>query len=79
MAARDGDALLLAVGKFRWIGILLAVEPHLAHQRARCFFNFHAAAFEDVDEQGVLSNFRSRQITAFGYRPITKSATINAR
>jgi hypothetical protein len=27
----------------------------------------------------MMRNFRSRQITAFGYRPITKSATINAR
>jgi hypothetical protein len=25
------------------------------------------------------SNFRSRQITVFGYWPITKNATINAR
>jgi hypothetical protein len=27
----------------------------------------------------LLRSFRSRHITAFGYRPITKNATINAR
>jgi len=47
-AARDRDALLLAAGEFARVGGFLALEAHLAHERARLFLDLAARAFEHV-------------------------------